>query len=200
MDHKNNKIRPQNTTETDSVQQSLQDLQQQELAPQGDLQKLIRITAGFIISTIVIAALYLGKDILIPLALAVLLAFLVDPLVMRLRKWGLPQMPSIILVVAMVLAILSGAATYLGYQLGQLSQQLPQYHGTIQKKLNSVRQFTQGPSVWDGAKTTLDTVETSIDKAVPEEKVHGVQKVKVVGQEQTNAEAAMAWSDKVLSP
>lgn len=200
MDHKNNKIRPQKTTETDSVQQSLQDLQQQELAPQADLQKLIRITAGFIIATIVIAALYLGKDILIPLALAVLLAFLVDPLVMRLRKLGLPQMPSIILVVAMVLAILSGAATYLGYQLGQLSQQLPQYHGTIQKKLNSVRQFTQGPSVWDGAKTTLDTVENSIDKAVPEEKEPGVQKVKVVGQEQTNAEAAMVWSDKVLSP
>ncbi len=155
MDHKNNKIRPQNTTETDSVQQSLQDLQQQELAPQGDLQKLIRITAGFIISTIVIAALYLGKDILIPLALAVLLAFLVDPLVMRLRKWGLPQMPSIILVVAMVLAILSGAATYLGYQLGQLSQQLPQYHGTIQKKLNSVRQFTQGPMFGMGQKPRL---------------------------------------------
>lgn len=99
----------------------------------ASLQKIISITAGFIIGALVIAALYWGKDILIPLALAILLAFLVDPLVMRLRKRGLPQWLSIALVVTLVLGVLSGAATYLGYQLGQVSQELPQYHGTIQK-------------------------------------------------------------------
>lgn len=166
----------------------------------ASLQKIISITAGFIISALVIAALYWGKDILIPLALAILLAFLVDPLVMRLRKRGLPQWLSIALVVTLVLGVLSGAATYLGYQLGQLSQELPQYHGTIQKKLNSVRQYSQGPSVWDGAKNTLDTIEGSIDKTIPEEPDPSVQKVKVVGQEQSTAEAALEWSDRVLNP
>ncbi len=95
---------------------------------------MIRITAGFIIGSLLIAALYLGKDIFIPLALAILLAFLVDPLVMQLRGWGLPQMPSIFIVVGLALAILSGAASYLGYQLGQLSQELPQYHGYYSKE------------------------------------------------------------------
>lgn len=166
----------------------------------SSLQKIISITAGFIISALVIAALYWGKDILIPLALAILLAFLVDPLVMRLRKRGLPQWLSIALVITLVLGVLSGAATYLGYQLGQLSQELPQYHGTIQKKLNSVRQYSQGPSVWDGAKNTLDTIEGSIDKTIPEQPDPSVQKVKVIGQEQTTAEAALEWSDRVLNP
>ncbi|WP_257223227.1 MULTISPECIES: AI-2E family transporter [unclassified Acinetobacter] len=168
--------------------------------PPADLHKVIRITAGFIIGSLLIAALYLGKDIFIPLALAILLAFLVDPLVMKLRGWGLPQMPSIFIVVGLALAILSGAASYLGYQLGQLSQELPQYQGTIQKKMDSIRQFARGPSVWDGAKTTIDTVENSIDDVVPEEKNPQVQQVKVVGQQQTTAEAVMAWSERVLNP
>lgn len=200
MDHKNNKEWQDANALRDENSPSLQKLQTESEAPTADFQKLIRMTAGFVICTILIAALYLGKDILIPLALAILLAFLVDPLVMRLRKWGLPQLASIILVVAFVLAILSGAASYLGFQLGQLSQELPQYHGTIQKKMNSLRQYARGPSVWDGAKNTLDTVENSIENVVPEKKDPNVQEVKIVGQEQTTAEAAMEWSDKVLNP
>ncbi|WP_257225848.1 MULTISPECIES: AI-2E family transporter [unclassified Acinetobacter] len=200
MDHKNNKLAQDFESSPSGQKQGLQDLNASKQMPPADLHKVIRITAGFIICSLLIAALYLGKDIFIPLALAILLAFLVDPLVMKLRGWGLPQMPSIFIVVGLALAILSGAASYLGYQLGQLSQELPQYHGTIQKKMDSIRQFARGPSVWDGAKTTIDTVENSIDDVVPEEKNPKVQQVEVVGQQQTTAEAVMAWSERVLNP
>ena len=38
---------------------------------------------------VVVAALYFARAVFIPLALAVLLAFLLAPLVLRLRHWGL---------------------------------------------------------------------------------------------------------------
>ncbi len=98
--------------------------------PKSDTLQLLRMMAGFVIATVIILALYFGQDILIPLALSVLLAFLLEPLVSRLKKWGLPQLPSIALVVLFTLSLLGGAATYLGYQLGSLSQELPQYQET----------------------------------------------------------------------
>ncbi|MGS0707408.1 AI-2E family transporter [Acinetobacter sp. ANC 3781] len=163
-------------------------------------QHILRVMAGFVIAALIILALYFGKDILIPLALSVLLAFLLEPLVARLKKWGLPQLPSIALVVLFALSVLGGAATYLGYQLGNLSQELPQYQDTIKHKLDSVKSFTSGPSVWDGAIKTIDTVESSIQDVAPVNKKEDVQQVEVVGQQQSDAEAALQWGSKILSP
>lgn len=119
--------------------------------------------AGFVISAVIIAALYFGQDVLIPLALAILLAFLLEPLVSRLKKWGLPQLPSIAIVMIFTISVLAGLGSYLGFQLKDLSQELPQYQDTIQQKLNTVKSLTSGPSAWDGAKTTFDTVESSFE-------------------------------------
>ncbi|MGE8561954.1 MAG: AI-2E family transporter [Acinetobacter sp.] len=167
---------------------------------QADTQHVLRVMAGFVIAAIIILALYFGKDILIPLALSVLLAFLLEPLVARLKKWGLPQLPSIALVVLFTLSILGGAASYLGYQLGHLSQELPQYQDTIKQKLDSLKSFTSGPSVWDGAIKTIDTVESSIQQVTPTEKKEGVQQVEVVGQESSTTETALQWGAKIFHP
>lgn len=83
---------------------------------------LLRITAGFVISSLIIVALYLGQDIFIPLALSILLAFLLEPLVSRLKHWGLPQGPSIAVVVLCAVVFLAVLSTYFVYQLSVLSQ------------------------------------------------------------------------------
>lgn len=162
--------------------------------------KALRLMAGFVISFILVLALYYGQDIFIPLALSVLLAFLLQPLVSRLKKWGLPQLPSIAVVVLLSLSVLGGAATYFGMQLGQLSQELPKYQTTIQQKLSNLKQFTQGPSVWDGALTTLNTVEKTVKEVAPEQELQGVQKVQVVENQPEQSQAAQAWLGRVLSP
>ena len=59
----------------------------------------LRLLVGLLIAALVIAALYFGRDILIPLALAVLLGFLLDPAVSRIKRWGLPRMAATLLVV-----------------------------------------------------------------------------------------------------
>src|SRR6476646_11892756 len=53
------------------------------------------------LTAFVIAALYFGRDLLIPLALAALLTFLLSPLVTRLERW-LGLIVAVLLVVALI--------------------------------------------------------------------------------------------------
>ena len=163
-------------------------------------QHALRMMAGFVIAAVVMMALYFGRDIFIPLALAILLAFLLSPLVSRLKRWGCPQWAAIGLVMCLTLSFLGGTATYLGVQLGKLSQELPQYQDTIQQKLKMLENYRQGPSMWDGAIQTFDTVENSIDTPEQETEDPNVQNVKVVGLEPTSEEAALDWLNKILNP
>jgi predicted PurR-regulated permease PerM len=83
----------------------------------------------------VVAALYLAKEILLPLALAILLSFLLTPVANRLERWGLPRVPAVILVVAlsfMPLAVLGWIVTH---QIVGLSHTLPQYRESITRNV-----------------------------------------------------------------
>ena len=88
---------------------------------------------------VVVAALYFARAIFIPLALAVLLAFLLAPLVVRLRHWGLGRLPSTIIVVLfsfLMIAIIGGVMTS---QLADLAHKLPEYEQNINKKLELLK-------------------------------------------------------------
>lgn len=162
----------------------------------------LKTMAGFVIAAIIILALYVGQEIFIPLALSILLAFLLEPLVSRLKRWGLPQVPSIALVVLLALSVLGGAATYFGFQLSKLSQELPKYQDTIEQKLTSVQSYTSGPSVWDGAVSTLNTIQSSIASANRSDETTdpNVQQVKVVAEEASAMDEAMQWAGRIFGP
>lgn len=167
----------------------------------AEISTILKVMAGFVIAAIIIVALYVGKEILIPLALSILFGFLLNPLVLRLKKIGIAKVPAIAIVVLMTLGVLGGAGTYFVSQLGGLSQELPQYQDTITQKLNSLKSFARGPSVWDGAIKTIDNVEHSIN-TVNQKKKHDkdVQQVEVVSQNQSVATSVFEWGSKVLSP
>jgi predicted PurR-regulated permease PerM len=93
---------------------------------------------------VIVAALYFAKEVLIPLALAIMLSFLLAPLVLRLQRWGLPRIPSLLV----VLVVVGGAFTGLGIvvfgQLRDLANKLPQYQNNIEEKVVWARGFTKG--------------------------------------------------------
>ena len=79
-----------------------------------------------------VAALYLGRDVLIPLALAILLSFALGPPVTWLYRRGLPRVPAVLAVLVLVtlfghLLLLAGFAGLVASQLTHLAQQLPTY-------------------------------------------------------------------------
>ena len=175
---------------------------------EGSLQALasvlpgLRWLIGLLIASVLIAGLYFGRDILIPLALAVLLGFLLDPAVTRLKRWGLSRMAATLLVVSLALGALTGMGFYLGKQVQGLSAALPTYQNTIKQKLKNLRALSSGPSMWDGAIKTYSAVETEINRAAAaaERGKPPVQKVEVVREEPKQRDVLLQWLDKVSEP
>jgi predicted PurR-regulated permease PerM/GAF domain-containing protein len=99
-----------------------------------------------------IAALVIGKDLLMPLAFAALLAFVLDPLVERLRRWRVPQAVAVALVIVLALAVLSATAALVGQQVLAVGRDLPTYQNTIQKKLKDLRGLTRHNPVADASR------------------------------------------------
>ena len=164
----------------------------------AEMLPALRLLIGLMIASIVILALYFGRDMLIPLALAMLFGFLLDPAVSKLKRWGLPRMASAIVVVAFSLAALGGLGMYLGSQVQQLSADLPTYQSTIRDKLRSLRKSANMPSAWDGVFKTYNTVEkeiASVDNARAR-----VQKVEVQPPESKPTTRMLQWLGRIAEP
>lgn len=88
-----------------------------------------------ITAVVVIAALYLAKVVFLPLAFAILFAFLLAPLVGRLERLRLPRALAVLLVIAGFAAILGCVGWLIGSQLIQMAGDLPNYQANIDRKL-----------------------------------------------------------------
>jgi predicted PurR-regulated permease PerM len=89
-----------------------------------------------------LVALYVGRDVFLPIVLAVLLAFVLAPFVDLLRRWYLGRALSVAVAVILALAILSALAGVTGLQLAQFAGDLPRYRSTIAEKVTSIRAGT----------------------------------------------------------
>jgi predicted PurR-regulated permease PerM len=92
--------------------------------------------AGLLVSA---AVLYLARDVLIPLALAILASFLLAPVVRRLERWHLGRIPSTLLSVAVAAALIAGIAYVAGREALSLAAKLPEYRENIRAKLRALR-------------------------------------------------------------
>ncbi|MCW6508836.1 AI-2E family transporter [Lichenifustis flavocetrariae] len=92
----------------------------------------------------IVAILYFGREMLVPIVLALLLAFILAPLVAFLRRLHLGHVPSVFFGLVLALAVILTIGTVIGSQVAQLSDNLPQYIDTIETKVDGVRAFTVG--------------------------------------------------------
>ena len=98
------------------------------------------ITAG-----IVLALLYLGRSVLIPLALAIMLSLLVAPLVRALRRIRIGRTSSVLIAVIALTVACMGVAAALGTQFLRIAGSLPQYESNVQLKLKTLEEVTISP-------------------------------------------------------
>lgn len=125
----------------------------------------LKLLIGLVSTAVIIAALYFGKDILMPLGLAFLIGFVLDPLVSRLRRLGLPRTWAVIAVVLAALSIVTLAGALLGAQVSAISAELPVYQSNTQHKLEQLREKAGRPGMFDGAIRMFKTVKAEVDKA-----------------------------------
>src|SRR5271165_2559076 len=118
--------------------------------------------AGMIIAALLIAGLYAGQDLLIPLGLAGLLGFVLTPLVRRLESWGFPNGLAVAVVIATLLAALFGGATVAGREVAQLLEELPKHEANLRDKARFLHFELGTPGIWQKAAATLRSVEQEI--------------------------------------
>jgi predicted PurR-regulated permease PerM len=99
--------------------------------PQGLLVLLVAV--------VTVAALYLAKTVLIPITLAVLLSFVLGPVVGLFRRIHLPKVAAVLLAVLLALILILLIATLIGTQIADLAGNLPQYQATVMQKFDTVR-------------------------------------------------------------
>ncbi len=99
---------------------------------------------GLAVGVVIIAALYFGKDVLLPVTLAVMLSFVLSPLVQVLRRLRIPRAAAVVFSVGLAFATICGVSALVGTQLVQVAGDLPQYQTTIEQKVSAVQSFTLG--------------------------------------------------------
>jgi predicted PurR-regulated permease PerM len=133
----------------------------------ADLGRRSRATDTIIIIAAVIAGLYFGHEVLVPIALAVLLSFVLAPVTVALRRLHLGRVASVILAVALAVAILLGLGVVMGKQLAQLAEKLPEYQLVIGKKLQTLRSSDFGRQLAEKAANALEGLDANLTKASP---------------------------------
>lgn len=92
----------------------------------------------------VAAALYLGRDIFVPVTLAILLSFVLVPGVRLLRRIRLPRAVAVLTVVVTAFGALLGVSLLIANEAAQLASDLPRYQLTMRDKIASLKDATAG--------------------------------------------------------
>lgn len=127
------------------------------------LPRSIGHSLKFIVIALVVAGLYFGRDILVPLALAALLGFVLDPLISRLCRLGLRRGLAVGVVTSGTLSLLVGIGLLVGLQMVQLSSDLPRYQQTIEQKMHALRQGMSRTGSLDAASRLVLSLEHELE-------------------------------------
>ena len=113
------------------------------------------------------AVLYLAADVLIPLALAILLAFLLAPAVRRLERWKLGRGPATILVSCLGFGVILGVSAVAATQAVSLAAKLPQYRQNIVNKIHALRHPDRRSTIGKAAEAIKDIEKQAAPERPP---------------------------------
>lgn len=91
-----------------------------------------------------VAILYFGKEVLVPVTLALLLAFVLAPLVNLLRRLRIGRVPAALLAATLAFGLVLAIGTVIGTQIAQLTTDLLRYATTVETKVSRVKAYTLG--------------------------------------------------------
>ena len=129
-----------------------------------ELMALLSAVATAILAVIIISMLYFGRDIFVPVALAILLSFVLAPLVGVLQRIHVPRGLAVVSVVILAFTLIFAMGSLLATQLTQLAGDLPRYQSTISEKIQSFRDTKAGRGTLERASDMLKDLSKELDK------------------------------------
>lgn len=134
-----------------------------------------RVMTWFVLCTVV-AALYFAREFLVPIALAIFVAFVLAPLVRRLTRAGVPRVAATVVTMAGVALLMTAIGWMLANQVRGFGDNLPEYRANLRAKVADVR-ATLGSRVEEAAATVRElgndlasSATESAPKSLPKER------------------------------
>jgi predicted PurR-regulated permease PerM len=129
-----------------------------------DVTSLLGAVAVTVLAVIIVSVLYLGREIFVPVALAILLSFVLAAPVSQLQRLRVPRGIAVVGVVLFAFAVIFALGSLIASQLTRLAGELPQYQSTIQGKIQSVRGVAGGSSTLERAEGMLQDLSKELNK------------------------------------
>lgn len=138
-----------------------------------ELMGLLSAVASAILAALFITALYFGREIFVPIALAILLSFVLAPLVGLLQRARVRRGFAVVGVVVLAFSIIFGLGTMIANQLTQLAGDLPVYQSTMREKIKSVRGATASSGTLERAADMLQELSRELDRPKEDKSLRG---------------------------
>jgi predicted PurR-regulated permease PerM len=123
---------------------------------------------GLLIGAIVIAGLYVGREVLLPIALAILLSFVLTPILLFLRRLKVPRIIGVMIVVTLAFGLIFSLGWLMTQQATQLAEDLPHYQQVLAEKIGALRSSATSSPVLEKATDALSGLERELTKGQTE--------------------------------
>ena len=145
------------------------------------------------VTVLVIVGFYWAQAVLIPFALAILLTFLLAPIVTRIQQAGLGRGTSVTIVIALTFAVLAMIGWATVSQVTSLAEELPKYRQNIRQKVRDLRGMGKG-GVLEQVQETVDEVKDEIEQGEASRAANNRRPIIV------QAEPTVSWRSLYLGP
>jgi predicted PurR-regulated permease PerM len=130
-----------------------------------DVLKSIYPWVVFAGSVLIVAVLYWAQPVLVPVALAGLLTFILTPVVTALQR-RLGRVPAVLTITIAAFVLIGLAGWGLTWQVASVLEELPTYRENIRQRVRDIRGASRGGAV-EKLQTTVDEIKREIDKDTP---------------------------------
>lgn len=134
-------------------------------APTPDPATTLETVATTLMLLTTVAILYWAREILVPIAIAILMSFVLSPPIRLLRSFGIGKTLAVGTVVFLSFAVAVGLGAILAKQISDLASEAPRYQTTVTHKVDVVRDFLANNPVLE----RLNGVAADIARVAPKE-------------------------------
>ena len=136
-------------------------------------------------AVLIIASLYWAQAVLIPVAISILLTFLLSPVADSLERLGLGRVFSVILIVILAFSFLAAVGWVVTLQLTSVANEIPTYRKNIQQKIADIRGAGKGGAL-EKVQKTAEEVKKELEKKDEPAKVQPKPREVVVQGQQSS--------------
>lgn len=129
-----------------------------------DANSLVTVVAAAVLAALIVTTLYFGRDVFVPVALSILLSFVLAPLVHALQAFRVPRAISVIGVVLLAFSIIFVIGGVIATQMTQLAGELPRYESNMRAKIQSLRGTAAANNTLERAADVLQDLSKELNK------------------------------------